>query len=375
LNFFVSYALILYQKPPGSCKSSSSQSIMHLMKYTAIFVLSLTLVLSCFQGELILGIQPTRDNRKDLQTLMREDLNHNERYQYINKILQDMKDDPSSQNLFLTSIVDTWPDNLINGYYLFIVAQNYKQLGAKDFASHYYERIINFQPDVTIESSTSTNFLALQELVSFTDDPRLKLKYYKMLIQLFPNNIDLGRAYYDLGMLYEEIGEWELSYQSFRQFLAYKDTVIPDRPNAHDDIEYLLALYDQRDRSWVQPSSEALVDQLRRGIVNNDGNRLRRLKSPIYFFVSSWEDSGAERLDSPDFLNGVDRWLKVVQIRGVDPSSNDREVYLETANWEATRSTWYFYLRRVYFPADPDIHMAWEWAGILLGDRPVESEE
>jgi len=42
---------------------------------------------------------------------------------------------------------------------------------------------------------------------------------------------------------------------------------------------------------------------------------------------------------------------------------------LRTWGWHQYLSTWYLYFRKIYFPADPEIHGRWEWAGIYYGEK------
>jgi hypothetical protein len=53
----------------------------------------------------------------------------------------------------------------------------------------------------------------------------------------------------------------------------------------------------------------------------------------------------------------------------LDKDSNSREAYLKTWGWTQHITTWYLYFRKIYFPADPEIHGRWEWAGIYYGQK------
>ncbi|MCI6442425.1 MAG: tetratricopeptide repeat protein, partial [Spirochaetia bacterium] len=45
------------------------------------------------------------------------------------------------------------------------------------------------------------------------------------------------------------------------------------------------------------------------------------------------------------------------------------EAYLRTTGWSNYVNVWYLYFRKVNFPADPEIHGRWEWAGIYYGEK------
>jgi len=53
----------------------------------------------------------------------------------------------------------------------------------------------------------------------------------------------------------------------------------------------------------------------------------------------------------------------------VDELSNEGEAYLRSTGWNYRIPTWYFYFRRVEYPADPDVNGAWEWAGVYFGEK------
>jgi len=53
----------------------------------------------------------------------------------------------------------------------------------------------------------------------------------------------------------------------------------------------------------------------------------------------------------------------------LDGASNSHEAYLKTWGWTERIATWYLYFRKVDFPADPEVHGRWEWAGIYYGEK------
>jgi len=50
------------------------------------------------------------------------------------------------------------------------------------------------------------------------------------------------------------------------------------------------------------------------------------------------------------------------------PGPTINEAYLKSKGWTLAVPTWYFYFRKVNYPANPDIHGTWEWAGIYIGE-------
>ena len=95
-----------------------------------------------------------------------------------------------------------------------------------------------------------------------------------------------------------------------------------------------------------------------------------RISVPVNFFSKYW---GQKDFDpaSLKYFN-IYGWLlksKVRFAKELDSDSTAREAYLKTWNWLYHVNTWYFYFRRVDFPADPDIDGRWEWAGIYFGEK------
>ncbi len=97
---------------------------------------------------------------------------------------------------------------------------------------------------------------------------------------------------------------------------------------------------------------------------------LRSHMSQIDFFTTSWEHNEERPEDMfvyhlGSFLNPGIRYSTAL-----DRDSNAQEAYLRTTGWSYRIRTWYLYFQRIHFPADPDLHGQWEWAGIYFGDKP-----
>ena len=143
---------------------------------------------------------------------------------------------------FLTTYAEQNPGDPYNGYYLGIVAEAYRDLGALPMAIHYYKRILMNYPDLLV-SGNSIHFRCLQELILLVDDPGEKITYYKELIARFSDIIDPGITYYFLAQAYEEVGEWEQSIKAYQTFLKYHEVEIPGFPHAHVKIRQKVEVY------------------------------------------------------------------------------------------------------------------------------------
>lgn len=289
-------------------------------------------------------------------------------------------------NLFLTAYVENNPDDPYDSYYLLIVAENYSEEGAYPFAAHYYDRILKNYPDLIVQGK-SVHYVCLKQLINLVEEPEIRVNYYKELIarfsepdQLYSNMelIDKGPLYYYLAKTYEELGEWELAVQAYRNFLLYPDCKIPGVPKAHSEIAEMIAFYDYRDKSWIMDNLEDLTKYVQWAIWGRNPSRLNRYRAKVNFFAIAWEeDQNAEKSEKAiDDLNqfysdlGIFMTSRLRCENTLDSDSNLQEAYLKTWGWSYRIPTWYLYFRKISFPADPEINGKWEWAGIYLGEKP-----
>jgi tetratricopeptide (TPR) repeat protein len=288
--------------------------------------------------------------------------------QQIVKLLHSA-DEIEKCNFFLTTYVEKHPDDPFNGYYLFIVAQNYMRDEAYPFAVHYFERILRNHPDLLVQDN-SIHLNCLKNLLKLTNTPELKVTYYKELLSRFRRDINLGLTYYYLGKTYEELGEWDLAIQAYGNYLKYPETTVPGIPNAQQEIQNLVKLYTYKNTYWTMDSLEDLVNRIKTAIHRGNENALRNLMSQIDFFTTSWEEK--ETHDEEAFMYQLSTFLnpRVRYSPELDRDSNAQEAYLRTSGWSYRIKTWYLYFKRIHFPPDPDRHGQWEWAGIYFGDKP-----
>ena len=90
----------------------------------------------------------------------------------------------------------------------------------------------------------------------------------------------------------------------------------------------------------------------------------------VNFFAMSWRQvetdvNAQESFSMRSFMRGN----RIRYSAELDPSSSPTEAYLRTTGWSNYVNVWYLYFRKVNFPADPEIHGRWEWAGIYYGEK------
>ncbi len=307
--------------------------------------------------------------------------------QQIIKLLHSAEED-EKLNLFLTAYVENNSDDPFNAYYLLMVAENYHDHGAYPFATHYYERILKNYPDLLVQGQSIHN-ICLKFLINIVEEPKIRVNFYKELIarfseqnELYPelDLIEKGPVYYYMAKTYEELGEWELAVQAYRNFLAYPESEIPGDPLAHKEAADMIAFYDYRDKAWIMDSLEELTKHIQWAVWGRNSSRLNKYRAKVNFFATAWEEELNET-NTLDDLEGFYSDLGVfmnsrLRCSGeLDPDSNIQEAYLKTWGWSYRIPTWYFYFRKISFPADPEINGKWEWAGIYLGEKPFSREE
>ncbi|MBT3272863.1 MAG: hypothetical protein HN368_06900 [Spirochaetales bacterium] len=342
-----------------------------------LFILCILLALTaCDSGRYYLvGDRGQRSELKDLFTQLEKDGSTPESRIIINnQIINAYNDNDEYQkmNMHLTTYVKNHPDDKYNAYYILIVAENYRQAGSFPFAVHYFERVLKNYHDLLLEGIRSIHYICLDNLVNLVDEPEIRVNYYKELLERFEKNIDKGVTYYYLAEAYEELGKWDLAMQHYKEFLKYPETVISTRPNAWDEILSMVKFYDLPRKNWTMASLDELVDRIRNAIYRKDIRRLNDLRSGVNFFVTAWEEEEAElEITLLDDLGIFFNQSKTVRSSNtVDRGSNEKEALLRTTGWGHRIGIWYFSLRMVDFPPDPDIHGDWEWAGIYLGEKP-----
>ena len=279
----------------------------------------------------------------------------------------DKKEDPELLTVFLTDYVDNHPEDPFNAYYLFTVAMRYKGQDAAPFAHYYFSRILHSYTDVTYQGQ-SIHFLCLKEILRNSQDLDEKTECYKELINRFSDKINPGEIYFYLGDCYGQAGQWDLAAQSYKKFLSYPEATVPGNPSAREYATDFEAYYNTR-VTWSYASLDELISKVTAAMKTRKSSEINKYISKVKFFMSSWEEQepSQEALAINNIGSFINSSTRVN--RELDKISNAQEAYLKTTGWDFRMNTWYFYFRKINFPANPEIHGNWEWAGIYLGDR------
>ncbi len=351
---------------------------MHKTKLSIVFLpFILTIAaISCSSGStdyLVDGLKVHQDEQRQLLSLLDEKTGDAQtRFALMNRIADNLLSEGNKANLiiFLTSSVEKHPDDPYNAYWLMMVAHTYLEDGAPSIAGYYFRRILENCQDLEIQGE-SIHLICLQNLIKITSSPELEIKYYGDLITRFSAKIDLGYSYFMLAHLYEEMGEWELAIQTYTQYLGYGqyEVMIPGIPEPYEYAKRIVD-YNSSSKDWTFETLDELVASIKKAIDNYDHRALDRYRAKINFFAMSWKQDSSDNNSQADFqMRDFMGGNRIRYSDTLDASSNPNEAYLRTSGWSQYISVWYLYFRKVDFPADPEIHGRWEWAGIYYGEK------
>ncbi len=260
------------------------------------------------------------------------------------------------------------PGDPYAAWYLFTAAYAYELQGSAPIAALYYDRIVKNWPDLIVDGR-SIHFECLSRLVETVSSPERLIEYYQDMIDRFPDRVDMGRVLFLLGKEYERVGDWDLAIKTYAKFLPYFNTTIPGYPDAYQYARNIVDFYNSP-KDWAYEDLQVLVAKIKAALAADDPAKLLSYRAKVNFFAIDWHkdesDVNSEALfDFSQFMSSG----RVYAADRLDPASNSREAYLKTWGWTEKISTWYLYFRKIYFPADPEIHGRWEWAGIYFGEK------
>jgi tetratricopeptide (TPR) repeat protein len=318
--------------------------------------------------------------RSLFQLLDREGQPGATRFTLLHEITQRLKaqGEDARINLLLTTYTAQNPTDPFGAHYLYEVAENYRLAGALPLAKAYYRRILSSYPDL-VEDGESIHYQCLVKLIPLETDPSARRGIFTELAARFRYKMTTPDLYYAWGRASESLGRWDEAQAAYASFLRFPDPTVAGEPKAAARIHSLVDLA-QTDRAWVRQDLNELIAQLEKAILNNDTTTMENLRAKVGFFAVSWDnndvtDTLSEAFDIRQFLRELVRQANYggggeVRFSATrDELSNDSEIYLRSTGWNYRIPTWYFYFRRVEYPADPEVNGAWEWAGVYFGEK------
>jgi tetratricopeptide (TPR) repeat protein len=318
----------------------------------------------------IIGSEKHQQNLQDLFNLLAQESGAGERqFAIVREIANEYirLEAYGKLSSFLSSWVYQHPNDIYNAFYLLMIGYSYLRQDAASVAALYFDLIIKNYPDLTIQDD-SIHLICLNQLIELVDRPDQLVWYYQELISRFSDKINLGIAYFMLGQAYEQNGDWDAAIQSYNQFLPYYNTLIPGFPDAHNYAKQLVD-FNKSAKDWTFDSLNSLVNAVKTALDAGNSTRLDRYRASVNFFARSWEQDYSENSGMAEFnIYDFMRNSRIRYAEDIDINSNANEAYLRTWGWDRI-NIWYLYFRKIYFPADPEIHARWEWAGIYYGEK------
>jgi tetratricopeptide (TPR) repeat protein len=318
--------------------------------------------------------------RSMFQLLSRESQPGATRFTLLHEITQQLRaqGETGRINLLLTTYAAQNPTDPFGAHYLFEVAENYRVAGALPLARAYYRRILRNYPDL-VEKGESIHYQCLVRLIPLESEPSAKRAVFEELNARFRYKMTTPDLFYAWGRASEALGRWDDAQASYNAFLKFSDPTVAGEPKAASRVHSLVDL-SLTDRAWIRQDLTELMGQVEKSILNNDTSTMESLRAKVGFFAVSWDnndvtDTLSEAFDIRQFLRELVRQANYGSGTDVhfadklDESSNESEAYLRSTGWNYRIPTWYFYFRRVEYPAEPDLNGAWEWAGLFFGEK------
>ncbi len=300
------------------------------------------------------------------------ELSEKSRYAIMNQIASKMLEEGDTDELLLllTEFVETNPHDKYNSYWLLMCAYTYIEMGQEKVAEYYFERILRCYDDLVVKGQ-SIHFLCLERLIQISENPENRISYFNTLMSRFPEKVNLTEMYARLANEYERLGDWTRALRMYQTFLAQRDAgsiQIMDMRDIYSHARSLI-VFDNSPKNWMFKTLDELSDAVKSAITRNQGTRLDAIHSKANFFTVSGRSNEETRNVQTNFrIQNYMHGNRILFSEELLAGENANEAYLRTSGWTDFAPEWYFYFRKVNFPAEPKVHGTWEWAGIYMGD-------
>lgn len=323
---------------------------------------------------MIFSCSNTQNPQKNMLELLDElSLSQENRYALVNQIAMEYiaAKEEDELILFITDYVEKNPNDIYNPYWLLMIASVYLEKGAEPIAEYYFDRIIQNYDDLMVRDQ-SIHISCLQHLIQISTSPENRIYYFNRLISSFPNKVNVTELYARLAVEYEKLGDWEQALKAYQMFLNQRDAStiqISGMPDAYLTAKKAID-FSNSPQDWTFETLEELENAVKRAISRYDYKALNNYRSKVNFFAMSWKQEETDANSQVTFsMRDYMRGNRIRYSKDLDKSSNQNEAYLRTTGWSTYIPVWYLYFRKVNFPANPEVHGNWEWAGIYYGEK------
>lgn len=345
-------------------------ALLSLMR-ASVLAACLMLLPSC-AGKSVSRADEDETQRELEALLLQPGISSESRFAITNKIATKMLSDGNFYDLilYLTDYVESNEDDEHDSYWLLMCAYAYIQMNQEKVAEYYFERIIRNYPDLMVKGQ-SIHYMCLERLIQISTNHENRINYFNTLISQFPSEVSITEMYVRLAREYEQTGEWARALKTYNMFLEQPDASSIQIADLHDIYNYArhLITFNNSPKNWTFATLDELASATKDAISHYQPRRLDTYRSKVNFFAVSWRQD--ENVPTGQVEFSMQNFMKGNRIRfseNLIPGPTINEAYLRTTGWTTGVPTWYFYFRKVNFPADPKIHGRWEWAGIYIGE-------
>lgn len=257
-----------------------------------------------------------------------------------------------------------------DAWYLYATASAFERSGAQEIAILYYRRVLEVTQDIII-GNQSIHYNSLSRLAALSDNLETRISCYRRILKQFPDRPGKDPVQYWLARDLEKTGAWTEAVEAYRLYLDNFVGIVPGEPDALNHARRIVEL-SKGTRDWTSPDLDILIASIRKALLAGSSSALRKLATKVGFFAVSWsqgddaEGNTQVSFDLAEFMHAG----RIKTSESLDPGSGEVEAYLRTEGWSGSIPVWYLYFRKLDFPADPEIHGNWEWAGIYFGEKP-----
>ncbi len=308
------------------------------------------------------------DYSRDLNRLLQES-DYSSRFVIMESLVSDIRrnEGMDAMRSFVHQYSLIRPDDPYLSYYYLRLSRTLVDQQA-ELSIYYLNRLLNNFPDIQVLDA-SAHFYALRELLELEPDPSRRIEYYQRLIRNFDEYIDIGLTWYRIAQEYRKDSRYSEYFTALEEFQTHPQATVPGLSNIHQKVGEELAFHFNNSKDWTSLSLNTLVTNIKSALYNKNAWSLERYRAKENFFAMSWlQDTGdmnsRSDFDLGRFLLNAGRISYNTNITVL----NEHEAYLKTLGWSFRIPNWYFYFKKVNYPADPEIHGNWEWAGIYFGD-------
>ncbi len=260
--------------------------------------------------------------------------------------------------------------------YFYLMGNVYAAMKEDWVAFTYYRYVVDNFDDYVYENS-SVKIEIAKRVVSLNIDPSNKVGYYKLLLNGGIDSLtneDKGNYYYNLALNLESMQNYEEAYFYYKRMLSIPRSDLRIDSRDYSNVITRVNYYDNPEFVVYRNLSD-LIQDIKRYIFSGNTTKLLSIRDKHNFFIQSWDQKGGRGnpINTNSFLTtmiklGSRRKNGIQFADNFEADSSNDISYLESSGWEHIWE-WYFVLKKISYPKDPEINNGWAWIGVYLGKK------